>query len=230
METYVHEYLNQEHLPENHPCRRCTAKAGKLRCLDCFGKGLLCHSCCLEAHSSLPFHSIEKWTGEFFKKTSLHTEGFILHLGHGGLCCPANVTSPATEFGTAEDGKRDEVDEVLLEAWEPRDTRTLVIIDISGVSQLIVSWCCCPSAPDHGIQLFQHYLFPASTSRPSTAFTFQVLEYFHIDAVECKTSASNFSNKLRRLTDFSSPQSVPVSEIHITCNASLMSPRIGIVN
>ena len=103
---------------------------------------------------------------------------------------------------------------MLLEAWEPRDTRTLVIISISGVYQLIVSWCCCPGAPDHATQLFQHRLFPASTSRPSTAFTFAVLEYFHIDAVECKTSASNFSNKLRRLTDFSSPQSVPVSKIH----------------
>ena len=111
----------------------------------------------------------------------------------------------------------EEQGEVLLEAWEPRDTRTLVIIDISGVYQLIISWCCCPGAPDHGTQLFQHHLFPASTSRPSTAFTFGVLEYFHVDAVECKTSAFNFSNKLRRLTNFSSPQSVPVSEIHITC-------------
>jgi len=160
----------------------------------------------------------------------LHTEGFILHLGHGGLCCPANVTSPATGLETAEDGERDEIDEVLLEGWEPRDTRTLVIIGISGICQLIVSWCCCPGAPDHATQLFQHRLFPASTSRPSTAFTFAVLEYFHIDAVECKTSASNFSNKLRRLTDSSSPQSVPVSEIHTTCNTFLMRLRIGIVN
>ena len=198
--------------------------------MDCFGQGLLCYSCCLEAHSSLPFHSIEKWTGEFFKKTSLHAEGFILHLGHGGLCCPANVTTPAMGAEAAEDGEWGEVDEVLLEAWEPRDKRTLVIIDVLGVYQLIVSWCCCPGAPDHGTQLFQHHLFPASTSRPSTAFTFSVLDYFHIDAVECKTSASNFSSKLRRLTDFSSPQSVPVSKTCITSSSCLMSSRIAIVN
>jgi len=179
--------------------------------MDCFGRPLFCHSCCLTAHSSLPFHSIEKWTGEFFKKTSLNAEGFILHLGHGGLCCPANVAS-AVEPEVAEDGECDVVDEVLLEGWEPRDTRALVIIDVSRVHQLIVSWCCCQDAPDHAAQLFQHNLFPASTSRPSTAFTFAVLEYFHVDAVECKTSASNFFSKLRRLTDFSSPQSVPVSK------------------
>ena len=183
--------------------------------MDCFGQALLCHSCCLEVHSSLPFHSIEKWTGAFFKKTSLNTEGFILHLGHGGLCCPANATSA---MGcVAEDGKDDGVDEILLEAWEPRDTRTLVVVDVSRVHQLVVSWCCCQGAPDHGTQLFQHRLFPASITRPSTAFTFAVLEYFHVDAVECKTSAFNFSNKLRRLTDFSSPQSVPVHTAYIFC-------------
>jgi len=198
--------------------------------MDCFGQGLLCHSCCLEVHSTLPFHSIEKWTGEFFKKTSLHAEGFILHLGHGGLCCPANTTPPATGPEVAEDMDYDRVDEVLLEGWEPRDTRTLVIVDISRVHQLIVSWCCCQGAPDHGTQLFQYHLFPASTIRPSTAFTFAVLEYFHVDAVECKTSASNFSNKLRRLTDFSSPQSVPVSKAHITYIIYLTTFRIDIVN
>ena len=185
--------------------------------MDCFGQALLCHSCCLEVHSSLPLHSIEKWTGKFFKKTSLNTEGFVLHLGHGGLQCPANTAS-ATESEVAEDGECAAPDEILLEGWEPRDTKTLVIVDVSRIHQLIVSWCCCQGAPDHMAQLFQYHLFPASTSRPSTAFTFPVLEYFHVDSVECKTSAFNFCNKLRRLTDFSSPQSVPVSKAYIIYN------------
>jgi len=209
--TLIHTYLDQECLPDNHSCRQCTTNAGEFRCKDCFGQALLCHSCCLEAHSCLPFHSIEKWTGEFFKKTSLHAEGFILHLGHRGLPCPTNTASPAAEPETSEDRECDRADEILLEGWEPRDTRTLVIVDISRVHQLIVSWCCCRGAPDHATQLFQHHLFSASTSQPSTAFTFAVLEYFHVDAVECKTSASSFFNKIRRLTDFTSPQSVPVS-------------------
>ena len=216
-------------MPKDHCCKQCASKGGELRCMDCFGQPLYCHSCCLDAHSSLPFHSIEKWTGKFFKKTSLNSEGFILHLGHGGLCCPANFT-PASDLEVAEDGKYDIVDEVLLEAWEPRDTRTLVIVDVSRVHQLNVSWCCCQDAPDHGTQLFQHHLFPASTSQPSTAFTFAVLQYFHVDAVECKTSASNFFSKLRRLTDFSSPQSVPVSNTYAACITHLMHPRTDIVN
>jgi hypothetical protein len=161
----------------------------------------------------------------------LHTEGFILHLGHGGSCCPANVSSPTTEGKAAGGGKDEEVEEageVLLEGWEPKDKKALILVDVSGVHQLIVSWCCCPNAPDQASQLFQHRLFPASTSRPSTAFTFGVLEYFHIDAVECKTSAFNFFSKLRRLTDFSSPQSVPVSKPQVIHNNYLMSFRTGI--
>jgi len=160
--------------------------------------------------------------------------GFTLYLGHGGVCCPANTT-PSTEPGTAKDGKpevakggkpevakggkpevaeegeHDAVDEILLEGWEPRDKRTLVVVDVPGVHQLVVGWCCCQGAADHATQLFEHDLFSASTSQPSTAFSFAVLEYFHVDAVECKTSASNFFSKLRRLTNFASPQSVPVS-------------------
>ena len=137
-----------------------------------------------------------------------------MHLGHGGSGCPANITPP-TGPEVDDDGERDVVKEVLLEAWEPRNKKAMVIVDISGVHQLVVGWCCCQDAPDHATQLFEYDLFPASTSLPSTAFTFAVLEYFHVDAVECKTSASNFYSKLRRLTEFSSPQSVPVSNTYI---------------
>ena len=224
-ETFIHEYLNQESLPADPSCKQCKTRVGSFRCLDCFGPTLLCHPCCLEVHSSLPFHSIEKWTGEFFQKTSLHAEGFKLYLGHGGSPCPANSTA-AAEYWADEDLDGDKVDEILLEAWEPRDTRTMVIVDVSRIHQLIVSWCCCEGAPDHGTQLFQHCLFPASFSRPSTAFTFAVLDYFHVDAVECKTAASNFFSKLRRLTDFTSPQSVPVSELyHSSCLSNEFKDR-----
>ena len=209
-ETFTHEYLNQECLPDDISCGVCLSNKGSFRCMDCFGQALFCHSCCIKAHSSLPFYSIERWTGEFFIKTSLNAEGFILHLGHGGILCPANVSAPEP----TEDRECDEMNEVLLEAWEPRDTRALVIVDVLKVHQLKVSWCCCKGAPGHEIQLFHHHLFPASISRPSTAFTFAVLNYFHVDAVECKTSASNFFSKLRCLTDFASPQSVPVSRFH----------------
>ncbi|KAG2051654.1 hypothetical protein BDR06DRAFT_889234, partial [Suillus hirtellus] len=51
------------------------------------------------------------------------------------------------------------------------------------------------------LQLLCAGLFPTSTTRPRTAFTFEVLDNFFIDALECKTSAMSFFDKLRWLTN-----------------------------
>jgi hypothetical protein len=81
-------------------------------------------------------------------------------------------------------------------------------------------------------QLLRLGLYPSSTERPETAFTFSLLDYFDIDALECKTSANNFYNKLRRLTDSLFPHQVPVSVLSVSI-ISYLSPicfRIDIVN
>ncbi|KAI6125019.1 hypothetical protein EDD16DRAFT_1474673, partial [Pisolithus croceorrhizus] len=52
-------------------------------------------------------------------------------------------------------------------------------------------------------------LFPASISKPKTAFTFDVLDHFLIDALECKTSAMSFYQKLKRFTNNAFPERVP---------------------
>ncbi|KAI6023456.1 hypothetical protein EDC04DRAFT_2934178 [Pisolithus marmoratus] len=49
-------------------------------------------------------------------------------------------------------------------------------------------------------------LFPASISKPKTAFTFAVLDHFLIDALECKTSAMTFYQKLKRFTNNAFPE------------------------
>ena len=169
----------------------------------------------------MPLHHIEKWTGQFFNATSLNQEGFTLFLGHGGEPCPANrierdrqETQPWSRDEDGEEGEGDggegEGNGVSLAGWEKQDKRCLVIIDTSGVHQLHIAWCQCETAAEPHIQLLRIRFFPASIKRPSTAFTFSLLDYFHIDSVECKTSALSFFSKLRRLTNGSSPHSVPV--------------------
>ncbi|KAI6040015.1 hypothetical protein EDC04DRAFT_2602760 [Pisolithus marmoratus] len=49
-------------------------------------------------------------------------------------------------------------------------------------------------------------LFPASISKTQTAFTFAVLDHFLIDALECKTSAMSFYQKLKRFTNNAFPE------------------------
>ncbi|KAG1732333.1 hypothetical protein EDB19DRAFT_1896758 [Suillus lakei] len=59
------------------------------------------------------------------------------------------------------------------------------------------------------MQLFQAGLFPASFTRPKTAFTFTVLDDFLLDNLECGTSAMNYYSKIRRLTSSIFPLMVP---------------------
>ncbi|KAG2130804.1 uncharacterized protein EDB93DRAFT_1094663, partial [Suillus bovinus] len=68
------------------------------------------------------------------------------------------------------------------------------------VHSLSISYCQCPGALSWDMQLFQAGLFPASFTRPKTAFTFSVLDDFLLDNLECGTSAMNYYSKIRRLT------------------------------
>jgi hypothetical protein len=127
-----------------------------------------------------------------------------------------------------EDQWVDDDEDPLLGRWEKFEGDIMVIIDCGGVHQCHVRWCHCHDAPERHIQLLQHGLYPASLHRPRTAFTFQVLKYFWIDAVECKTSAMNFFSKLRRLTNYSMPHRVPVSVIYVNQIKSMhLNYRIG---
>ena len=86
----------------------------------------------------------------------------------------------------------------------------ITVIDRSGIHEIGVSWCRCPKAPEHNIQLMMSGLFPATFRDPKTAFTFQVLGDFHLENLECKTTPSQFFSRLRRLTNDEFPDTVPV--------------------
>ncbi|KAG2143570.1 uncharacterized protein EDB93DRAFT_1105234 [Suillus bovinus] len=89
------------------------------------------------------------------------------------------------------------------------DHLAITIVDKSGVHSLSISYCQCPGALSWDMQLFQAGLFPASFTRPKTAFTFSVLDDFLLDNLECGTSAMNYYSKIRRLTSSIFPLMVP---------------------
>jgi CxC2 like cysteine cluster associated with KDZ transposases len=86
----------------------------------------------------------------------------------------------------------------------------MTVVDRSGVHEIGISWCCCPEAPERDMQLMMAGLFPATFHNPKTAFTFRVLEDFHLDNLECKTTPSQYFSRLRRLTNDEFPNTVPV--------------------
>ncbi|KAG2063158.1 hypothetical protein BDR04DRAFT_974624, partial [Suillus decipiens] len=87
----------------------------------------------------------------------------------------------------------------------------LVIVHSTGVYSHHVSWCQCPGADkDRHLHLLKARLFPTSITRPQSAFTFNVLDHFLIDALECKTLAMSFYQKLQCFTNNAFPHKISV--------------------
>ena len=77
----------------------------------------------------------------------------------------------------------------------------ITVVDKSGIHKIGVNWCHCSEGPDHDMQLMMAGLFSAMFHNLKTAFTFQALEDFHLDNLECKTTAGQSFSHLRRLTN-----------------------------
>ena len=88
--------------------------------------------------------------------------------------------------------------------------RLMVLVDTSGVHQLPVVFCTCKGAPPPHLQLLRMGLYPATTERPQTAFTFRVLDDFLLTNKTCKLSCMTYFAKLRRVTNNACPYLVPV--------------------
>lgn len=94
------------------------------------------------------------------------------------------------------------------ETWAT--TRSMVIVDITGVHELPVVFCRCANHQRDDLQLLAMNLYPASTVRPRTAFTTRLLDDFLLDNKETHTSPRNYFNKLRRMTNAAFPHMSPV--------------------
>ncbi|KDQ56925.1 hypothetical protein JAAARDRAFT_194870 [Jaapia argillacea MUCL 33604] len=76
----------------------------------------------------------------------------------------------------------------------------MTIVDLLGVHELTVNLCQCPSKPEDTVQLLDMGLYPASVVRPSSTFTFNVLDDFTRHNLEYKTNAHEYYETMRRAT------------------------------
>ncbi|KIJ14149.1 hypothetical protein PAXINDRAFT_79775, partial [Paxillus involutus ATCC 200175] len=159
-------------------------------CLSCQGSHAWCSGCAVAFHRHLPFHTLQRWTGKLYDSVTLYNLGFIWYLGHGSDPCPNNA------FGSGTDDSCD----------------SFTVVHSTGIFIHRLKWCRCEQVKleDRHLQLLQARMFSSTTSKPQTAFTFEVLNHFLIDSLECKTSAMSFYQKLRRLTNNPFPDAVPV--------------------
>src|SRR5437016_507923 len=168
-------------------CSGCGVVKASFRCLDCHGPHWWCQPCLLKSHSHHPFHRPQQWIEGSFEKVSLCDLGYVFNLGHSsaGGRCPVEDD----DFGD----------------------RQMTLIHVNGLFEHCVRFCRCLGAISEHEQLFRHRLFPSTFDRPETAFTLDLLDYYSIDSMECKTSAQSFFQKLRRVTNNAFPDEVPVS-------------------
>ena len=146
-------------------------------CMDCHGTPQICQQCLLSSHVLLPNHRIQKWTGTHFQKTTLFHAGYTLHFGHEGLACPSAANN------------------------NEERRATLTVVDITGIHHHFPQYCDCPGHPEKWEQLFNMAYYPASHDRPSTVFTFSILDYFYLDNMESQTAARRFMSRLMRSTN-----------------------------
>jgi hypothetical protein len=222
---YLNAILASEAPPPDMLCVRCSVNPASWRCKDCLSWPTYCKDCCRAQHIILPFHRIQRWTGEYFAPGWMRQVGVIINLGHGGKPCPSGIGMYEQDADMDCDEREDEDSEhgqnyfnnfedkpsTLPGRRDENGNTMLVIVDKSGIHHMPVHWCQCLGCPQRDLQLLSIGLFPCSFKRIKTVFTFQVLDDFLLNNLECKTAANHYSSKLARETNPAFPHTVPVS-------------------
>ncbi|KAI5989846.1 hypothetical protein EDC04DRAFT_2588181, partial [Pisolithus marmoratus] len=212
---YLNVILEGEQLAKGGICEQCCQAEGSIRCMSCTNVHAWCGPCAVKAHRNLPFHKVQRWNGTHYQATSLMELGFLWHMGHGGDPCPQSLEDPDPEgsgYVTGEGPPNHRSVTCLFQrTYDDLATRKssgfqMTIVHTEGIFTHQISGCNCPGSDPIQWHL---ELFPASISKPKTAFTFDVLDHFLIDALECKTSAMSFYQKLKRFTNNAFPERVP---------------------
>ena len=234
---FLGRILKQE-APAGELCSKCKERPFKIRCNDCLYNPLLCIQCCRDMHQEHVFHRIEAWTdGTHFTPSWLWQTGVSIHLGHGGNHCPSNEDMVAPDGETLlhpqstsfnytqgqpemEEEDSDTEDQMPEYGWSGSaapphgyapGAQEVVVVHTNAVHRLPVFLCSCPDAPDPMDQYLEMGFYPATFKEIETLFTFQVLDDYLLQNLECQTSCHHYYSKLRRMTNKIFPGSVPVS-------------------
>ena len=113
------------------------------------------------------------WNDCFFENVTLCDLGQEVNLGHAGLPCPQPMA----------------------------EVKSFTVVHLTGVHSIHLCYCSCRGAPEQCIQLLRLGWFPASLKSPETAFTFDLLNTFHILNLQSKIVLFDFWNAIRHKTD-----------------------------
>ena len=162
------------------------------RCLDCLSRLMHCTLCFHHCHKHLPFHWVKNWTGSCFKVAWLCQAGLELYLGHRGDQFPSNAESNLyyTENEDTTEGVELKVDNGDNEL----DANVIFTeTELRTADNLTPDLEWLDNASNDGFLL-------VSVMKPKTAFTFRVLDDFHLTNLECNTPSTSYWHKIVQKT------------------------------
>ena len=120
---------------------------------------------------------LQVWNGKNFERTSLKSIGLRVQLGHlpGARCL-----NPQPVHGD------------------------FTVIHTNGMHSVAVDYCRCDLSFHEGYkqqQLLRGEWYPATHIDPQTAFTFRVLEHFHMQTLQGKVASYDYYTALEKLTN-----------------------------
>ncbi|EFI28001.1 hypothetical protein CC1G_14493 [Coprinopsis cinerea okayama7 len=89
------------------------------------------------------------------------------------------------------------------------DDRVVIVMHTNGVHHVLFHVCGCPGHSSETRQFLDMRLYPASVKTVRTVATFELLDDYHMNQVECHSSTYHYFAKLRRVTNKAFPQTVP---------------------
>ncbi|KAJ7693264.1 hypothetical protein B0H16DRAFT_1669558 [Mycena metata] len=152
----------------------CDATNPKYCCQSCHGVQMFCQACCVANHESHPLHIVEYWDGCCFTKKTLKELGLRIQFGHRRCVRPRSAPT------------------------------TFVVLHTNGIHEVSVDYCGCESEAangEHYIQLLRGGWYPATHVAPQTAATFEMLDFFHAQTLQAKTTMYDFYVALEKLTN-----------------------------
>jgi CxC2 like cysteine cluster associated with KDZ transposases len=125
--------------------------------------------------SALRLTYVQAWNGSFFHRTTLKSLGLRYQLGHpNGVSCD----NP-----------------------EPCRKGDFVVLDVQAIHHVSLNFCGCGTALPHVTQLLRNRWFPATSTFPQTAATFNALELFQLMEFEGNLSPFEWCHSIERRTD-----------------------------
>ncbi|KAF9471119.1 hypothetical protein BDN70DRAFT_820446, partial [Pholiota conissans] len=203
--------------PQSVLCQNCpTENFAIWRCRDCMSPPPLCRGCMRRTHLANPLHRLECWNGHYYRNANLWEVGAssfsissVLPIATSVVVSETNVNIPPAPSGTPVTLPFPNIPIGNVPRTDAMRNRYVCVVHTNGVHDICLVYCTCQGIDEANADLLHSRLLPTSFTQYSTLFTTFVLDDFRLANLECKASAYQYFQTLRRKSNPTNPAGVP---------------------